>query len=146
MPSLSFAVAADDSLVVPAAIGLSATAMNLQIQAGQAPARPIHVNATIDTGATAVAVSSQLLNRLGIPSHKRRVSITAGGSFSVDMYWISLFVFGPASFTGPVFSVLDVEASALLVPVDIDLLIGMNALLQCQFHLDGPARQFTLTF
>ncbi len=111
MPSLNFPVAADDSLVVTAAIGQGATAMNSQIRAGQAPPRPIHVSATIDTGSTAVAVSIQLLSQLGIRSHKKLPSKTAGGRFSVDMYWISLYVYGTASFAGPVFSIPDVEAS-----------------------------------
>src|SRR5262245_2334604 len=132
MPSLMFPVAADDSLVVTVAIGQGAAAMNSQIQAGLSPPRPIHVSATIDTGSTAVAVSIQLLNQLGIHSHQKLLSNTPGGRFPVDMYWISLHVYGPASFAGPVFSIPDVEASALLVPLDTDVLIGMNALLQCQ--------------
>lgn len=62
------------------------------------------------------------------------------------MYWISLSILPPAGMNAPPFTISDLEVGGLAVRPDADVLIGTDVLLQCQLHLDGPARQFTLYF
>jgi hypothetical protein len=146
MPHLTFPVVVDRTLPVPVIVAASASTIKAQRAANQPVATPIQAAGLVDTGSNFSAVSLQLLQRLGITPHGFQAQTTAGSQGKADMYWVSLSSIGPAGAAGPMFAVPDVEVSALLVPLDVEVLVGMDVLLGCQFHIDGPARQFTFTF
>jgi hypothetical protein len=146
MSSLTFPIPIDRSLPVTVMVAASASAIKAQMTANQPVASPILARAAVDTGANFSSVSLSILRQLGVASHRVQQQQTASSKGLIDMYWVSISIIGPAGAAGPMFAVPDVEVSALLVPLDVAVLVGMDVLLECQFHIDGPARQFSFTF
>jgi len=59
---------------------------------------------------------------------------------------VSLSIVGPTGM-GPSLVQPSLEVVELTTPIpNIDVLLGMDVLLQCRLLIDGPARQFTLMF
>lgn len=64
----------------------------------------------------------------------------------MKLYQVSLSIFDATQPLLPWFVIPDLEVMELPPHVTIDVLIGMDVLLQCRLLLDGPGRQFTLDF
>ena len=117
------------------------------MNAGQAVPAPLMLQGVIDTGSDVTAVPSFVLQKLGISSAQKKKTQTASGSVSVNMVEISLSIVGPNQAVNPMFSDPALLAMELPQPIpDVDVIVGLDVLLQCQLFIDGPARQFTLTF
>lgn len=145
MPVLTFPVQAD-GLLVDAMIGLDRSELQALIAAGQPLPVPLLIRGVIDTGADVTAVAPSILARLGVPPGKTVQTHTAGGPVNTSIYDVSFSIPAirkrMAPFVVPQLTVTELKHS----PPNIDVLIGLDVLLQCHFHLDGPARQFSLSF
>jgi hypothetical protein len=64
----------------------------------------------------------------------------------VKLFRISLSVFDLTRPSLPWFVVPDLEVMELPPHIPLDVLIGMDVLLECRLLLDGPGRQFTLDY
>jgi hypothetical protein len=69
-----------------------------------------------------------------------------GGQVSVDLYRISLSICDAAQPHLPWFVQPDLLVMELPPGFWVDVLIGMDVLLNCRTLIDGPGRQFTLDF
>jgi hypothetical protein len=138
---------AADGLRLTVLVGPTANEMARLAAAGLPIPQPFWARAEIDTAANPTAVARPVLRQLGLQPTRQDTSRTAAGSVTVDLYRISLGlppIFGLQSTT-----VLahDMEVSALdhAIP-GIDMLIGLDVLLDRRLLIDGPARRFTLEF
>jgi hypothetical protein len=124
--------------------GKTTTALHVS---GQPIPPPIRVRGLMDTACDLTAVAPWILRQLGSPYYAKASTHTAGGSVQVDVYEASLSISGPAGAAGPmlVFPTLVVTELAH-APRGIDVLVGMDVMLTCLTLIDGPGRQFTLTF
>lgn len=146
MAQLTFPVTSK-GLEIPVWIGLDRKTTASLLAARQAISSPIQTNGLVDCGADLTAVASWVLQKLGIPVAAQRATHTAAGLIPVDLYEVSLSILDPKLAHGPMLThgdVLVTEIKASLPGVDV--LIGLNILLQHRLLLDGPARQFTLDF
>ncbi len=146
MPKLVFPVLSD-GLLVDVLIGLDSATTVGQLAAGQPITMPLRARGEIDTGSNMTAVSTALLQRLGLPIQYQTTTQTASGSMTVNVVEVSVGVrdFGDPMSHELVESTLSVmELTTPLAKVEV--LIGLDILLGCKFLLDGPARQFSLEF
>ena len=126
--------------------GIDGTRTTARLQAGVPVPRPIAVNAQIDTGCNVTLVSAAVLHSLGIVSHRTTQSTSTAGAWAVRLFMVSLSIVGPTGM-GPSLVQPSLEVVELTTPIpNIDVLLGMDVLLQCRLLIDGPARQFTLMF
>lgn len=102
----------------------------------------------LDTGCNVTAVAAWVLQALAIPVYSTKSSHTAGGEVEARLYKVSLTITDPsrpvgsAWLTEPTLTVMELPTN---LP-DTDVLVGLDVLLACHLHLDGPARRFTLAF
>jgi hypothetical protein len=144
MPQLHYAITKTE-MIVPAVAGLGHTDATARVQAGQPLPRPLHVRAVVDTGCSTTAVAPAILGQLGLTPLLAGSSQTASSSVAVNLYLISLSIFDASR--GPPLTLRDLLVSELTTTIpQIDMLIGMDVLLDCKLLLDGPARRFTLEF
>jgi hypothetical protein len=108
---------------------------------------PLWATGVVDTGSTASCVAPALLQRLGIPSAGQGTSHTTAGSASVNLFEVSLSIPPAANAQGSMLTrdnLLVMEMPSTIPGVEV--LIGLDILLDCKLLLDGPGRQFTLEF
>lgn len=145
MAVLSFPVIATD-LIVPVLVGLDAYTLKQRVQAGLPLRPPIQARALVDTGTDVSCVSASTLQALAIAPAITTHTHTAVGQVPAVLVEISLSIIGLNLAPNPMLAIPDLLAMSLPHPVPgFDVLIGMDVL-QCQFHIDGPARQFSFTF
>lgn len=111
-------------------------------------AAPVSVlkRAILDTGSNVSGVSAAVIQRLGLVRYVQSSTQGIGGAVSVDLYRVSLTVFDPAQQHLPWFVQPDLVVMELPPGTPVDVLIGMDVLLDCRMLLDGPGRQFMLDF
>jgi hypothetical protein len=102
----------------------------------------------IDTGSNISGVSSKLLRSLGLTKPLRsEYTQTASGRVFVDTYRISATILNMNAHSSDRLFVADLEVIELTnTQLAVDVLIGLDVLAQCQFHLDGPGQTFSLDF
>ena len=146
MPRLSFPIA-KDGLRVEALIGLdSATTITLA-QAGSPITPPSKIKALLDTGSDVSAAAPRVLQQLGLTPAQTVATYTAGGYVSVDLYRVSLTILDTLSGSGPMFTKSSLWVTELAVPLPgIEVLIGLNVVLDLVLTVDGPRQTFTLDF
>lgn len=121
--------------------------MATRIGAGQSTPVPIWTTALIDTGSNISAVTADIIQKLSISPVAHTRTRTAAGPASVRVFYVSLSIPPAGNLPGPMLT-----RSRLLVmeltdpPPDIDVLIGLDILLDCRLLLDGPGGYFTLDF
>ena len=134
-----------DGLLVDVLIGVDGDTTAAQLAAGQPITAPVRACGAIDTGSNVTAVSSVILQRLGIPIQYQTTTQTASGSLSVRVAKASVGIRDfrdPASpeLVEPTLSVME-----LITPLPkVEGLIGLDFLLSCTFVLEGLARRFSL--
>jgi hypothetical protein len=88
-----------------------------------------------------------VLQQLGLTSTGQGSSQTAGGLAAVNLFEVSLRIPSPGNDPGSMLTRLDLMVMELPSPIPgVDVLIGLDILLDCKMLLDGPARRFTLEF
>jgi hypothetical protein len=110
-----------------------------------APAAVV-TRAVLDTGSNATGVSASVIQRLALVSHAGSSTQGIAGSVPVKLYRVSLSVFDSSQPVLPWFVVPDLEVMELPSHIAVDVLIGMDVLLECRLLIDGPGRQFTLDY
>lgn len=146
MPHLTFPMS-DDGLALDVLIGLDGAASHACVAAGQPVPVPLQVKALIDSGCDPTAVSQSVLNALGLLRGTTATTHTAAGLVQVEVFQVSLSIYGPDGTSGPSFNAADWKVTALPQPIPgIDVLLGLDLLRQCLLIVDGPGKKFTLSF
>lgn len=146
MSQLTFPVSLD-GLCLDAVIGLDGATCQALVTAGQAIRAPQPVRALIDTGTDITAVSSVVLQRLGVPVQYTASTHTAAGVTKANLFEVSVALTDLSKASAPWL----VESSWIVMDLTtalpgIEALIGLDLLLKYKFLLDGPVGQFTLEF
>jgi hypothetical protein len=136
-----------DGLLVDVVVGLDRATTLAQLAAGQPITAPICVRGEIDTATNITAVSTAILQRLGVPLQYQTTTQTAAGPVAANVFDVSVGIRDfrdPTSpeLVQPTLPVMELKAA---LPV-VDVLIGLDILLGCKFLLDGPGGQFSLEF
>ena len=134
-----------DGLAVDVVIGLDGATLAAQIASGQAMTPPMLTHGEIDTGSNITAVSTAILQRLGLSALYQSTTQTPAGPVAVDVFKVSVGIRNLATPTIPEL----VEPNLLVMELptafpDVEVLIGLNFPLGCKFQLDGPGRWFSL--
>jgi hypothetical protein len=146
MPDLTFAIGAD-GLILGVLVGLDRTASQIQVARGDPLPRPQLVRALLDTGSDLTAVSSGVLANLGARAGRFLSTHTAGGVVRTPTFYVSLSIPPASGAAAPLLVVPRLRVTRLNVPIpDLDVLIGVDLILQFYLHIDGPGRAFTFTF
>jgi hypothetical protein len=125
--------------------GLSGTVTTALYGTGHPISPPVQARGLLDTGSDVTAVASWLLQ--GLPVATVTTTHTAAGLINVNLFEVSLGITDPAQPGSPWLTepdLLVMELAAVLPNVDV--LIGLDTLLQYKLLLDGPARQLALEF
>ena len=80
-----------------------------------------------------------------MPIDYQTSTLTASGKVPVNMYQVSIGIRDARDPAGP--ELVESSVSVLQLPSalpGIDVLIGLDFLLNCKFLLDGPMREFSL--
>lgn len=146
MPQLTFPLQLGE-LKLAALIGLYHQAMVDRIVAGLPPLAPIWARGVVDTGSSITCIATDILRVLGVPPVGQTSTRTAAGSVPVRLFRVSLSIPPAGNLPGSMLTYNDLIVMELINPIpDVDVLIGLDVLLDCRLLLDGPARQFTLEF
>jgi hypothetical protein len=100
----------------------------------------------MDTATDVTAVAPRLLQGLGLPLYGSAQTHTAGGAVQSGVYEISLSILSPTG-PGAMFTAPQLLATELIhAAPGIEVLVGLDVLLQGILHVDGPAGFFTFTY
>ena len=129
MPKLVFPVLAD-GLLVDVVIGVDGATTAALFSSGQPITAPVPARGAIDTGSFVTAVSTAILQRLGIPTQYRTTTRTASGILSVNVAKASVAVRDARDPTRqelvePALSVMELTTP----PAMVEVLIGLDFLL-----------------
>lgn len=134
-------------LTFSAVVSLSHQAMVDRLAAGLPAMPPIWTTGLIDTGSTVTCVAADVIQRLGISPFAQTSTRTASGSVPVRLFRVSLSISPSGNLPGPMLTRPDLLVMELLDPIpNVDVLIGLDILLDCRLLVDGPGRQFTIDF
>jgi hypothetical protein len=118
-----------------------------QRQAAQQPApTPVVAQALLDTGSNVTGVAASLIQQLPLTPYAQSQTQGLSGTTSVRLFYVSLIIFDPAQPHGPRFTQPNLLVMELPPSSTLDVLIGMDVLLDCRMLPDGPGRQLTLDF
>lgn len=126
-------------------IGLCSSDMK-QLKALRAPVpRPPVVPGIIDTGSNGCCISARVAGLLGTIPICQSFTQTAGGTVSVNIYKVSLFIPRPGSPT-EFLAVADSWTVSELSPTitGIEAIVGRDLLAQLLLVLNGPRNEFAL--
>jgi hypothetical protein len=146
MPHLTFPIQSGE-LQVPVLVGQSGQEMASFIAAGRPIPAPAWTAGVIDTGTSVTSVAADVLRGLGLASFKQTSTHTAHGQASVNLFRVSLSILPVSGTTGTALNQPDLVVMELPSPIPgVQVLIGMDVLLDCRLVVDGPGRQFLLEF
>ena len=135
-----------DGPTLEVVIGLDGDAMTALQTASQPIPMPVRVRGMLDTACNVTAIAPWIFQHFGIPSRQHSVTQTAGGSHPVSLYFVSLTIPGIVR-GGPMFVQTKLEVINRAKPIpDLDVLVGMDVMNECVTLIDGPGRQFTISF
>jgi hypothetical protein len=136
-----------NELKLTAVVGLHHQAMRDRLAAGLPLLSPVWTTGLIDTGSTVSCIAADVVHKLGLPPAGQSTTRTAHGSVPVRLFRVSLSIPPAGNLPGPMLMRSDLLVMELIdPPPDVEVLIGLDILLDCRLLLDGPARQFTLEF
>jgi len=128
-------------------LSLHHQAMVDRLAAGLSPPAPIWANGVIDTGSSITAITYDVIRRLGTPPAGQTRTQTAAGPIPVRLFRVSLSIPPAGNRPGPMLTRDDLLVMELNdPPQDVEVLIGLDILLDCRLLLDGPGGYFTLDF
>lgn len=146
MTQLTFPLQTDE-LKLAVVIGLHQQAMVDRLAAGLSLLSPIWAKGAIDTGSSITCIATDLLQTLATPPVGQSRTQTAAGPARVRLFRVSLSIPSAGNLLGPMLTRGDLLVMELIdPPPDIEVLIGLDILLDCRLFLDGPGRYFTLDF
>jgi hypothetical protein len=143
---LSFPVS-QAGLAVPVWIGQDGPTVEALVDAGQQPLPPVHARGLLDTGTDITLVAPQVLRQLALSPSSTTSTHTAAGQVKVQLYRVSLGITDPGQPVKVWLTRPDLEVAELAVVLpDLDVLVGLDVLLECKLLLNGPGRRFMLKF
>jgi hypothetical protein len=146
MPGFTFPTS-PAGLTLELVIGVDGrSTVDLQAQGLPVPP-PIAVPALIDTGSDVSVITPRVVAHLGLAVHGSASAQSTVGSAGVDLFQASMSIYGSTGVAGPSLVIpylVVMQAPAL--PPGFEALVGMDVLAECLLLVDGPRRQFTLTF
>ena len=146
MSQLTFSMPTGE-LKLTVVIGLSGQESAKLLATGLSIPTPVWANGFIDTGTNITCVARRVLQGLGLSPSGSTKTQTARGQVSVNLFEVSLGIPPAGNLPGPMLTRSDLVVMELAAPIpDVEVLIGLDILLDCRLLLDGPARQFTLDF
>jgi hypothetical protein len=100
----------------------------------------------MDTGTDVTAVAPWVLRALGLSLAGSAQTHTAAGAVQAGVYRISLSILSPTG-SGPMFTAPQMLATEVVnAPPGIEVLVGLDVILQGVFTVDGPKGFFTFAF
>jgi hypothetical protein len=146
MSQLTFAITSGE-LRLAVVIGHNRKDLATRLAAGQPVPAPIWTMGVVDTATNVPCVTPAVLQQLGTVSTGQSSSHTAAGQVPAKLFEVSLSIPPPSNVPGPMLTRRDLTVMELPSPVPgVDVLIGLDILLDCKLLLDGPAHRFTLEF
>ncbi len=146
MSQLTFPIQQNE-LRLAVMISLNHPTMMALIAAGQPPPVPIWATGILDTGSSISCVATAIIQQLGISTAAQTRTQTARRSVPVQLFEVSLSIAPVGNLPGPMLTRGDLMVMELADPIpDVEVLIGLDILLDCRLLLDGPGQQFTLDF
>ena len=127
-------------------INLNAPALVARHSTGQPAPASVAAEANIDTGSNVTCVSAAILQQLGLVAASQSKTHGVGGQVQVRLFRVSLMISDAAPPHAPWFTDPDLLVMELPSGTPVDVLIGMDVLLQCRLTVDGPAGTFTLDY
>jgi hypothetical protein len=146
MDQLTFEKPAGD-LTLTVVVGHGRRALLDHLASGQQPPSPVWTTGVVDTGTNVTCVTSVVLQKLGLLSTGQGSSHTVSGEAAANLFSVSVSIPPPDNVPGPMLTRRDLTVMEMPSPIPgVEVLIGMDNLLDCKLLLDGPARRFTLEF
>jgi hypothetical protein len=126
-------------------IGLTSRDMKALQAAGTPVPHPPVVKGIIDTGSNCCCISARVASLLGLVPVRQGSTQTAGGTVTVNLYRVSMFVPRPGS-TTEFLAVADAwTVSELNRAVSgIEAIVGRDLLAQMLLVVNGPRNEFAL--
>lgn|SRR5262245_6143769 len=135
-----------DGLALEVMIGLKGSDTAALVAAGLPVPAPVLARALIDTGSDVTCVAAGVFQRLRLGRGGQHTTQTVSGSLSVNLFEISFSIPGIIAATGPLLVLSQLVVMELVQPLsNIDVLIGLDVLMQCVLHVDGPNRRFAIS-
>jgi hypothetical protein len=126
-------------------IGHNRKDLEAVLAAGQAPPAPTWTTGVVDTATNITCVTPAVLRQLELLATGQGTTHTAAGQAAVNLFEVSLSIPAPKNLPGPMFTWRDLTVMEMPSPIPgVDVLIGLDILLQCKLLLDGPGREFML--
>ncbi|HVS39192.1 MAG TPA: aspartyl protease family protein [Gemmataceae bacterium] len=146
MPQLQFPIPSGE-LTLTVVVGPNRNALAAVMASGMALPPLVWTTGVVDTGTNITCVTPAVLRKLGLTSTGQGSSHTAGGLAAVNLFEVSLSIPPPANVPGPMLTRSDLPVMEMPSPIPgVEVLIGLDILLDCKMLLDGPARWLTLDF
>jgi hypothetical protein len=146
MAQLTFPIPSGE-LKLTVIVGHNRKALAAVLAAGQPPPSPIWTTGVVDTGTNVTSVTPLVLQQLGLFSTGQATSHTVSGQTAANLFEVSLSIPPPGNVAGPMLTRRDLTVMEMPSPIPgVEVLIGLDILLDCKLLLDGPAREFTLEF
>jgi hypothetical protein len=146
MPQLTFALSSGE-LKLAVIVGHSRKALAQVLATGQPPPSPLWTTGVVDTGTNVTCITPTVLQQLGLLSTGQATSHTVSGQATANLFEVSLSIPPPGGAAGPMLTRRDLTVMEMPSPIPgVEVLIGLDILLDCKLLLDGPARQFMLEF
>ena len=146
MPRLTIDFTAED-IRLPVLIGPDRSVIAAAIAGGGQVPKALRATALLDTGTNITAISADLIARLGLVKVDDGETQTASGVATVDLFSISLGFPAEKGLTAPAVLVSELKVMALSVEIEgVDVLFGLDALLNCHMLFDGPGLTLLIDF
>jgi hypothetical protein len=134
-------------LTLEVLIGLDGKTTATLHAAGQPITMPVRARGLLDTGTDATALAPWVFQQLGLQPTKYTTTHTASGTVNVAVFEVSLTISGIGGTGRSMFVLPTLLVTELTTPLpNVDGLVGMDVISTCVVLIDGPARQFTLSF
>lgn len=135
-----------DGLALYVMIGLKGADTANLVAAGTPVPAPILARALIDTASDVTCVASAIPQRLRLAPSGQHTTQGIAGSVPVRLFEVSFSIPGASASSGPLLVLPQLVVMELPQAVpNVEVLIGLDVLMQCALHVDGPNRQFAIT-
>jgi hypothetical protein len=120
--------------------------MAVLVAAGRPMPAPILARALIDTGADVTCCAAQIFHRLGISPIQQHTTQTLSGPLSIRLFEVGFSIPAASTGSGLLLVLPQLVVMEFTQPLqNIEVLIGLDVLMQCVLQVDGPNRQFAIT-
>jgi hypothetical protein len=134
-----------DGLLVPTLVNLSTPAMQALQAQGQPLPPNVRARGMLDSGSTITAVAPWVLTTLKAVPGKTASTQTAAGNVGVTFYQVSFSIYHAGG--GPMLTRRNWRVTSLAEDLaDVDVLFGLDLLLEIVLNVNGPGKTFSLDF